>query len=104
MKSEHDAVDLIGEAFGQQADVVAIPAQRLDDAFFQLRTGLAGTIMQKFVTYRLLLVITGDITHHTATSTALRDFIRETNKGDQVWFLQDPTDLDNRLARRPTNA
>ena len=36
-----DALDLIGAAVSQ-AEVVAVPATRFDDAFFTLRTGLAG--------------------------------------------------------------
>jgi hypothetical protein len=53
-----DAVDLIGAAFGR-AEVVAIPAARLGERFFDLRTGVAGEIMQKFVNYRLRLAVVG---------------------------------------------
>jgi hypothetical protein len=98
--SERAAVDLIGEALGRHADVVVIPAKRLDDVFFQLRTRVAGDIMQKFVTYRLLLVIVGDISPHVAASSALRDFVGETNRGDHVWFLPTLEELDERLAQR----
>src|SRR5688572_9654724 len=78
--SEQDALDLIGAAFGQ-AEIVAIPAERLAERFFVLRTGLAGAIMQKFVNYRVRLVIVGDISAHLAGSTALQDLVRESNRG-----------------------
>ena len=55
-----DALDLIGAAF-LGAEVVAVPASRLDDDFFSLGTRFAGEIMQKFVNYRLRLVVVGDI-------------------------------------------
>lgn len=91
-----DALDLIGAAF-QCAEVVAVPAARLDDRFFTLRTGLAGEIMQKFVNYQIRLVIVGDISRHLAASQALRDLVHESNRGRQVWFVNDLDALDARL-------
>jgi hypothetical protein len=38
--SEQDALDLIGASFGR-AEIVAVPASRLDERFFTLRTGFA---------------------------------------------------------------
>lgn len=92
-----DALDLIGAAFGR-AQVVAVPAGRLDERFFRLKTGLAGEIMQKFVNYRIRLVIVGDISEHVANSTALRDLVAESNRGDHVWFVSHLDDLDHRPA------
>jgi hypothetical protein len=51
LKSERDALDLIGEALQQGVSLILVPVERLDDDFFQLKTGLAGHIIQKFVTY-----------------------------------------------------
>jgi hypothetical protein len=94
--SEQDALDLIGSAFGQ-ASIVAVPAQRLDERFFVLRTGFAGEIMQKFVNYRVRLVVVGDISAHLAGSTALQHLVRESNRGNQIWFVGDLDELDARL-------
>jgi len=94
--SPQDALDLIGSAFGQ-AEVVAVPAERLDERFFGLRSGLAGEIMQKFVNYRVRLVIVGDISEHLGASTALQDLVRESNRGRHVWFVGDLDELDARL-------
>ena len=47
LKSERDAIELIGEAGRQGASLVLIPAERLDDDFFRLRTGIAGAIVQR---------------------------------------------------------
>ncbi|CAM5655919.1 hypothetical protein SAVIM338S_06645 [Streptomyces avidinii] len=93
-----DALDqLIGAAF-YRADVVAVPAERFGDAFFDLSSGLAGAIMQKFVTYRIRLVVLGDITHHLRASSALPDLVRESNRGQHIWFLPDLESLRVRLA------
>ena len=51
LKSERDALDLIGEAIQQGASLILVPVEQLDDDFFQLKTGLAGHIIEKFVTY-----------------------------------------------------
>lgn len=95
------ALDLIGAAF-LGAEVVALPAHRLGDDFFSLGTGFAGEVTQKFVNYRLRLVVVGDITAHLARSAALRAFVRESNQADHVWFVPDLDALDTRLgaARR----
>jgi len=54
--------------------------------------------MQKFVNYRLRLVIVGDIAAYTAGSTALRDLVTESNRGKQIWFVPDLDALAARLA------
>ncbi|RKR86764.1 uncharacterized protein DUF4180 [Micromonospora pisi] len=89
--------DLIGAAFGHQADLVVVPVSRLAGTFFDLRSGVAGEIVQKFVNYRLRLAVVGDISAHLATSTALRAFVREANRGRQLWFVTDHSELDKRL-------
>jgi hypothetical protein len=94
--STQDALDVIGAAFSR-ADVVAVPVGRFDEQFFTLRTGLAGGIMQKFANYRMRLAVVGDISAHVAASTALRDLVFESNRGDQVWFVADLDELDTRL-------
>ncbi|MCJ1676513.1 DUF4180 domain-containing protein [Streptomyces sp. APSN-46.1] len=95
---ERDVLDLIGNAGYQGAEWVVIPAGRLDDAFFRLRTRVAGDIVQKFVNYRLGLAVLGDISRHTEASSALRDFVGECNRGRQTWFLADVEELGQRLS------
>ncbi|MGW7094295.1 DUF4180 domain-containing protein [Streptomyces sp. NPDC054874] len=93
-----DALDhLIGAAFAC-AEVVAVPSARLDDRFFDLSTGLAGAILQKFANYRLRLVVLGDIGHHLSASSALPDLVREANRGRDIWFVPDLDALADRLA------
>jgi hypothetical protein len=94
--TEQDALDLIGAVF-LGAQVVAVPAARLDERFFSLGTRFAGEVMQKFVNYRLRLAVVGDISRHLAASPALRALVRESNAGDHVWFVADLDELDDRL-------
>ena len=88
-----DLLDLIQEAFAQKASVLVIPVPRLDPAFFQLRSGLAGEFVQKVVNYQLKLVVVGDISAHVAASDALRDFVREANRGQTIFFVSQLEDL-----------
>ena len=96
VRSEQDALDLIAAAF-QGAEVVAVPAGRLDENFFVLGTRFAGEVMQKFVNYRLILAVVGDITAYTARSAALAALVRESNGSDHVWSVADLDALDARL-------
>jgi hypothetical protein len=94
--STQDALDVIGAAFSR-VDVVAVPVVRLDQRFFTLSTGLAGEILQKFTNYRMRLAVVGDISALVAASTALRDLVFESNRGNQIWFVADLDELDARL-------
>lgn len=91
-----DALDLIGASF-LGAEVVAVPASRLDEDFFSLGTRFAGEVMQKFVNYRLRLAVVGDISRHMAASPALRALVSESNAAGHVWFVPDLDALDARL-------
>lgn len=90
---ENDALDIIGEALGQQADLVVLPVERLSPDFFRLRTGLAGAVLQKFTNYQLRVAIVGDISDLTANSVPLRDFVHESNRRGQVRFLASMAEL-----------
>ena len=57
------------------------------EEFFDLKTKLAGDILQKFVNYHVKIAIVGDFSVYTSKS--LRDFIYESNKGKTIFFLQD---------------
>jgi hypothetical protein len=103
LRNDRDAVDVIAAAAEHHPDVIVIPAERLDEDFFRLRTGIAGQVVQKFLTYGLRLIILGDISKRLQDSSALRDFIHECNRGSHVWFVARLDELNHRL-RPPANA
>jgi hypothetical protein len=92
-----DALDAIGEAWGSDASTIVVPVERFAADFFELRTGVLGELTQKFVNYRIRLVVLGDVSTRTEASDAFRDYVRETNAGDQVWFVADDAELTARL-------
>lgn len=98
LRTARDGLDLMEQAIEHRARMIVIPVSRLDDDFFRLRTGIAGELLQKFVNYRWRLAIVGDISRYVSASTPLRDFVRESNRGTQIWFVADADELVMRLA------
>lgn len=97
LKSERDALDVINETFNEDITWVLIPVEQLTEEFFNLQTGIAGSILQKFVQYRRRLVIMGDISHYIEQSRSFNSLVYEMNKGKQVWFLTNQQELTERL-------
>ena len=97
--SGREASDLIGEALSADVTLVVIPAERLSPDFLKLSSGLAGEVLQKFVNYRIVVAILGDISAVLEDSAPLRDFVRESNRGRSVWFVPDLPALETMLLR-----
>ena len=80
-----DGVDLLGNLYYQDVDRVILHAENITPEFFDLKTGTAGEILQKFSNYRVRLAIVGDFSDYTSKS--IRDFIFESNKGGHINFV-----------------
>ena len=81
---EQSALDFAASA---GADMIALNKAAITEDFFDLRTGIAGAITQKFVNYGYRLAIIGDFSHYT--SKALRDYMYECNSGKHLYFVPD---------------
>ncbi|HEX4533513.1 MAG TPA: DUF4180 domain-containing protein [Rhizomicrobium sp.] len=97
LRSEADARDLILAAHGDHADWVAIHEADIDARFFDLNTGLAGDVLQKFVNYQMKFAIIGDISRYTEKSEPLAALVRESNRGKDVRFAAALNELVNGL-------
>ena len=64
--------------------------------FFNLKTKLAGDILQKFTNYHVKIAIIGDFSEYTSKS--LKDFIYECNKGKDIYFLPDEKQAIKKLS------
>ncbi|MBE7150376.1 DUF4180 domain-containing protein [Bacillus mycoides] len=64
---------------------IAINKSLISESFFDLKTRLAGDILQKFINYRVKIAIIGDFSMYTSKS--LKDFIYECNKGKDIFLL-----------------
>jgi hypothetical protein len=100
LEMEADALALISKALEQKAKWLVVPVEDIAADFFRLRTGLAGAVCQKFVTYGVGLAIMGDVSVHESHSNPFRGFIDESNDGRHVWFVKDVEELKERLGGR----
>ena len=64
--------------------------------FFHLSTKLAGEIVQKFINYHVKIAIIGDFSVYESKS--LKDFIYESNRGKDIFFLSDEKEAINKLS------
>lgn len=80
------ALDLLGDIYYQGFDMVILRRAHFSSEFFDLKSKLAGDILQKFSNYRMRLVILGDFS--SESSRSLRDFVYESNQGRQVQFVE----------------
>ena len=64
---------------------IVIDKKLIVEDFFILSTGLAGEILQKYINYGGRIAIYGDYSHYT--SKPLKDFIYESNKGNDIFFV-----------------
>lgn len=92
-----DALDLMATVeYETGCERMAIEKSALAEDFFILSTRLAGDILQKFVNYRKKIAIFGDFSRYT--SKPLRDFIYESNSGNDVFFVAAEQEAVERLA------
>ena len=66
-------------------DRIILNKAAICEDFFDLKTKLAGEILQKFINYHVKIAIVGDFDQYTSKS--LKDFIYESNKGKCIFFL-----------------
>jgi hypothetical protein len=100
LDSEGAATELVGEAIGQRAEIVVVPAERLTDDFFDLTTGVAETFVQKFGTYRVRLAVVGDIDERVGGHEPLAAWVLDSNRGQDLWFCPTFDAFRARLDRR----
>lgn len=64
---------------------IVISKNLICEDFFILSRGMAGEILQKYVNYQVKIAVYGDYSHYT--SKPLKDFIYESNKGKDFFFV-----------------
>jgi len=85
IKDIQSAIDFIATVrYTTPCDIIIIEKSAVSEDFFDLKTGLAGEVLQKFVNYRMSIAITGDFSVYTSTS--LKEFMYECNKGRLIHF------------------
>lgn len=96
ISSVGDALDLMSSIrYNYDCDKMIIKKENIVDDFFELRTKLAGEIIQKYTNYSFKMAILGDF--NVYNSKSLNDFIYECNKGNQLLFSDDLEESLDRL-------
>lgn len=75
---------------------IAVDKKLITEDFFVLSSGLAGEILQKYINYGGKIAIYGDFSRYT--SKPLKDFIYESNKGKDVFFVASKEEAVQKLA------
>lgn len=95
INSPEEILDLIVEAGYEESIALILHSESLNENFFNLKTGLAGEILQKFSNYRMKLSIIGDFSEYKSKS--LQDFIRESNRTRTISFVKSLDEAFSRL-------
>lgn len=91
-----DAAELLMNCRYNDCESIIVNEANLPPAFFDLKTGLAGDILQKFSTYQGRLAIVGDFSKYESKS--LRDFIYESNKQGRINFVTTSEEAEKALS------
>ena len=91
------AMDLLATVrYETGCSALVLRKEQLSEEFFRLSSGLAGEVLQKFVNYQMRLVIVGDYSGYT--SKPLKDFIYESNNGQDVFFVSTKDEAVSKLS------
>ena len=92
------ALDLLMTAkYEAETKNIAIGKEFIIEDLFILSTGFAGEILQKHINYGGHIAIYGDFSHYTGKP--LKDFIYESNKGKDIFFVKTEADAVDMLTR-----
>ncbi|TKC08280.1 DUF4180 domain-containing protein [Pedobacter polaris] len=95
INSAEDGLDLLGNLYYQEFDKIIVYEKNITPNFFDLKTGIAGEILQKFSNYRIPLAIIGDFDKYESKS--IKDFIFESNKSKHINFVNTLADALHQL-------
>lgn len=94
------ALDLIATVhYETGCNRIILDKTLITESFFDLKTRLAGEILQKFINYHVKIAIIGDFSVYTSKS--LKDFIYESNNGKDIFFLPTTEQAIDKLGMLP---
>lgn len=103
IETEQDGMELLSLCFEHGTQRLLIGEGRLSEAFYQLRTGVAGAVLQKFTLYHIKAAVLLDARDAVGK---FREFLSESNRGTlfrsftnrddaERWLLDLPTEKGN---------
>lgn len=98
IENAQDMLDIMADAGYNGCSGLIIYEKTLTCDFFDLKTKVAGEILQKFSNYRMKLAIIGDFSDNKSKS--LKDFIRESNRRGIICFVESIEEGKSKLLSR----
>lgn len=98
IRNTEDGLELLGNLSYQGFDKIIIHEKNITSDFFDLKTKIAGGILQKFIQYQMPLAIVGDFSKFRSKS--LNALIYESNRGNQVAFVASQSEAIKVLSRQ----
>jgi hypothetical protein len=95
INSIDEMLDILANSWHNGCHGIILHEENLTRDFFDLKTGVAGEILQKYSNYRTKLAIIGDFSE--IRSKSLRDFIRESNNRGTINFVPTITEALSKL-------
>ena len=87
ISDSQSALDLMMTVkYEKDYSIIVLDKKAISKEFFRLSSGIAGEVLQKFANYHTKLAIIGDFSKNI--SKPLHDFIYESNKGNDIFFVE----------------
>lgn len=95
LSSERDATDFISACWEIDTSLLMIYSEALSEDFFNLRTGLAGAVLQKFINYRIKVATV--IENQENLNDRFKEMILESNKRNDFRVFKDAIEAESWL-------
>lgn len=82
-----EIIEFMADAYYQGAHFIVLQKSQLPSAYFDLKTGFAGEVLQKFSNFRMKLIVIGDFSD--IRSESLKAFIIESKRNKTVLFTDE---------------
>lgn len=79
LSSEEDVLDIVGTCFGDNCSHVILHGEVLSEDFFNLKTKVAGMMLQKFINYHIKVAVI--LPNDEKIKGRFGEMVSETNKG-----------------------
>ncbi len=80
ISSEEDVLDIVGTCFGNSCNYVMLHGEVLSEDFFNLKTKVAGMMLQKFINYHIK--VAAILPSDEKIKGRFGEMVSETNKGN----------------------
>ncbi|MEW6184061.1 MAG: DUF4180 domain-containing protein [Bacillota bacterium] len=95
VQEERDVLDLLAECGQNDTQLLMLHHENINPDFFDLKTGFAGTVLQKFSTYYMKAALVVDMDR--IKSERFKELIYECNKGGNIRFCKERSEAEDWL-------